>query len=55
MYQPDLKGKWTDETMFEFMVKTFNSNHLKKRKILNVKERQTPKENIPCLQAFEHT
>ena len=58
MYQPDLKGKSTDKTMYEFMAKTFNSNHLKKRKISNVKERQTPKEKIPSddetLHAFEH-
>ena len=46
-YQPDSKGKLTDKTMYEFMAKMFNSNRLKKRKILNVKERQTPKEKIP--------
>ena len=58
MYQPDSKGKSTDETMYEFMAKMFNSNCLKKRKISNVKERQTPKEKIPSddetLHAFEH-
>ena len=38
-YQPDLKGKSTDKTMYEFMAKTFNSNCLKKRKFSNIKER----------------
>ena len=58
MYQPDLKGKLTDETKYEFMAKTFNSNHLKKRKILNIKEKRTPKEKTPSddktLHTFEH-
>ena len=58
MYQLDSKGKSTDETMYEFMAKTFNSNLLKKRKILNIKEKHTPKEKTPSgdetLLAFEH-
>ena len=49
----------TDETMYEFMgAKMFNSNHLKKRKILNIKEKCTPKEKTPSddktLHAFKH-
>ena len=50
--------KSTDETMYEFMVMTFNLNCLKKRKILNIKEKHTPKEKTPSddetLHAFEH-
>ena len=59
MYQLDPKGKLTDETMYEFMAKMFNSNHLKKRKILNIKEKQNPpKEKVTSdnetLHAFKH-
>ena len=58
MYQPDPKGKLTDETMYEFMDKMFNSKHLKKRKVLNAKGKCTQKEkassNDETLHAFEH-
>ena len=57
-YQLDSKGKSTDETMYEFMAKMFNSNCLKKRKISNIKEKRTPKEKTPSddetLHAFKH-
>ena len=57
-YQLDQKDKLTDETMYEFMVKTFNSSHSKKRNVLNAKSKGTLKKKASfddeTIHAFEH-